>query len=66
MGFLGRLLGGRPPEPDRTFVGLRSQVLGLRPEAVGIGDGGAPIYGILMETGFRDGSATFVCLRMAP
>src|SRR4051812_42858236 len=54
----------QPPPSDSAFEGLRSQVLGTDPSAVGI----TPttelprVWGVLLETGYPSGIATAVSL----
>src|SRR6478672_2664297 len=60
-----------PPDEDSTpapvgvYLGLRSQILGLAPDDIGLrpttGSSGA--WGCLMETGYSHGTASLVCLR---
>lgn len=62
MGLLGRLFG-RSSEPPDVYTGLRRQALTLRPDQIGLTPGpDAPIYGVIMETGYPDAVATFVCM----
>lgn len=63
MGILGKLGGAGRDGPDSVFTGLRSMVLGLHAADLGIDDEHAPpIFGVVMETGHRHGSATLACL----
>lgn len=64
MGLIGRLFGGsRPPESD-VFHGLRNRALTVTAPALGLElDPAAPIHGVIMETGYPEAVATFVCLR---
>ena len=52
------------PAPADVYLGLRSQILTLDPNKVGLGgqSGGRRIMGCLMETGYPNGTATLVCL----
>ena len=51
--------------PAEVFVGLRSQVLNLDPNSVGIQPVGSGVatWGCVMDTGYQNGVATLVCLR---
>jgi hypothetical protein len=63
MGLFGNLFGKPQNNLDSTYLGLRQQILQIRPEDIGISpkpDG--PIFGIVMETGMGKGIATFLCL----
>jgi hypothetical protein len=53
-----------PPAPADVYLGLRSQILTLDPNRVGLGgrSGARRIMGCLMETGYPNGTATLVCL----
>ena len=63
MGFLGRLLGSSHGEPADVFTHLRAQALNIQPGELGVyAEDSAPIFGVLMETGFRNGSATLACM----
>jgi hypothetical protein len=63
MGLLGKLFGGsRPPESD-VFRGLRNRALTVTAPELGLEpDPAAPIQGVIMETGYPEAVATFVCL----
>jgi hypothetical protein len=52
------------PEPAPIYLNLRNQVLTLKPEAVDLMlSGAAPnVWGVLMETGYRQGVVTLVSL----
>ena len=63
MGFLDRWFGRREEPPADIYAGLRNRALSITPEELGLApDAQAPIYGVVMETGFPDSVATFVCL----
>ncbi len=58
---MGRPAGGGA-EAD-VFADLRAQVLRVQPAHLGMRpDSASPIFGVVMETGYRGGSAAFVCL----
>jgi len=62
VGLIGKLFGGRPPE-NEVFLGLRSRALNVTAAALGLeSDRQAPIYGVIMETGYPEAVATLVCL----
>lgn len=63
-GLIGRLFGGsRPPESD-AFHDLRYRALTVTASELGLEPGpAAPIHGVIMETGYPEAAATFVCLR---
>lgn len=65
MGLVGKLFGGgsRPPEDD-VYHGLRTQALKVTTAELGLDpDPNAPIHAVIMETGYPEAVATFVCLR---
>jgi hypothetical protein len=63
MGLFGNLFGKSQNNLDSTYLGLRQQVLQIRPEDIGIPPKpDEPIFGIVMETGMGKGIATFLCL----
>ena len=63
MGVLGRLFGKSPREPDPRFMEMRSQALGVRAEDLNLSvDPESPIYGVIMETGLKEGPFTFLCM----
>ncbi len=51
-----------PPEPDQTYLQLRSRILDLKPSEIGIAPSkSAPhVWGVLMETGYDVGIASLV------
>ena len=49
------------PGPADVYTGLRSQVLTLDPADVGLATS-AGSWGVVMETGYPNGTATLVCL----
>ena len=66
MGFLQRLFGSSD-EPDKgrdTFQGLRNQALSTRRADVNIAEPprDAPIWGVLMETGYEGATATLMAM----
>ena len=63
MALFRKLFSSDQKEPDDVFLGLRAQAMHVKPADLGIGvDEAAPIFGVLMETGYEAGSATFLCL----
>src|SRR5262245_47901020 len=68
MGFLRRLFGGsgeRPPDTGKdTFQGLRSVALNTRRAEISVAEPprDAPVWGLLMETGFEGATATVVAM----
>jgi hypothetical protein len=60
--------GGRTQGPagagEQVYQGLRAQILGLDPATAGLRQGSVDrvIWGALMETGYRRGTATLVAL----
>ncbi|GAA1240532.1 hypothetical protein [Oryzihumus leptocrescens] len=54
-----------PPAPAEVFLGLRSQVMNLDPDEIGLGPatGSSGAWGCLVETGYPHGTASLVCLR---
>jgi hypothetical protein len=62
MGIIGKLFGkSNPLHPQ--FQEMRSRLLAIRPSEIGLADDrGAPIFGIVMETGVDGDVATFACL----
>ena len=64
VGLIGRLFGGARPPGDDAFHGLRSRALNVKAADLGVApDPEAPIHGVIMETGYPEAVATFVCLR---
>jgi ankyrin repeat protein len=67
-GFLRRVFGGsdeRPPDKGNdTFLGLRDQALSTRRADVEIPEPprDAPVWGVLMETGYEGATATLLAL----
>lgn len=63
MGIFRKVFGRTPPPPADVYLSLRAQALAARPEALGLAPSReAPIYGVIMETGYPDAVATFVCM----
>src|SRR5262245_58018594 len=64
--FLRRLFGGsdEPPPDKDTFLGLRNQALSTRRADVKIPEPprDAPVWGVLMETGYEGATATLLAL----
>ena len=64
MGLIGKLFGGARPPEDDAFHRLRSRALNVTAAELGLHpDPQAPIHGVIMETGYPETVATFVCLR---
>jgi hypothetical protein len=64
MGLIGRLFGGSRPPESNVFHGLRNRALTVTAPELGLEpDPAAPIHGVIMETGYPEAVATFVCLR---
>jgi hypothetical protein len=64
MGIIQRLFGGSRPPADGAFEGLRRRALGVTVADLGVQpEAQAPIHGVIMETGYPEAVATFVCLR---
>jgi hypothetical protein len=59
---LGKLFGRSDSAPDDMFSNLRQQALNVRPEEIGLPPSAdTPIFGIMMDTGYDDVVATFLC-----
>jgi len=52
------------PEPDQVYLQLRTRIIHLEPGEVGLSPSNtAPhVWGVMMETGYKVGSASLVCL----
>ena len=63
MGLMGKLFGRSPERPADIYTQLRARAIDAKTSDLGLSpDPSAPIYGVVMETGFAEATATFVCL----
>ncbi len=53
-----------PPEPAQSYLALRERILHLQPAEIGLNPTSetGQVWGVLMETGYPEGTATLVCL----
>jgi hypothetical protein len=64
MGVFGKLFGRSGPPENDVYHNLRHRALNVRPSELGVEpDPEAPIYAVIMETGYPDAVATFACFR---
>jgi len=67
VGIIGAILGmfgfKRPNEANpEIFQELRNMVLTTNPQELGLSESDGPVWGLLMETGYSEGSFTLVAL----
>jgi hypothetical protein len=63
VSFWSRLFGGGKVAPKGSpYDALRSQVLTLKPEALGPEPAGAGVHGVVMETGYPEAVVTLVAI----
>ncbi len=63
MGFVDKLFGRSGPPENEIYRNLRNRALHVTTAELGLDpDPKAPIYAVIMETGYPEAIATFVCL----